>query len=402
MSSRPAPRTRPRPRLRPRTRTRTRPHPHPPAPHLAIRPQVGYDAPMSSQQLTRVFVLLSALLLSSCSSIGYLAESGIGQWKLFNRARPVEDVLKSPRTPEATREAIRVVRKAKDFAVELGLKATSNYTSFVQLEGPCVLWAVSASHPVQLEQKKWHFPIVGSVPYLGFFKKASAENEAKDLEKESPVPDTWVRCVPAFSSLGWFSDPLYSSMLKGKERDIAELVIHESLHATVWVNSSVEFNEKLANFVGLEGSLRYVDRYQGHAALEDAKKVVAGEKLFGDFLHDQVETYKKTVTNLEQKAEFYGTLRSRYEEFLAAQARKGVKFTKMDVRFSKWNNAALLAAANYYSDYTAFENLLKSCGGDLGRFVRWIAAEQKKEAGRFKSGPEQYLVDLVKGASCPQ
>ncbi|RZA05823.1 MAG: hypothetical protein EOP11_11870 [Proteobacteria bacterium] len=347
-------------------------------------------------------ILLAALSLNSCSTAGYLAESGIGQWKLFNKARPVEDVLKSPHTPEPTREAIRVVRKAKDFAVELGLKATSNYKNFVQLDSPCVIWAVSAAHPLQLEQKKWHFPIVGSVPYLGFFKKGSAEKEAKDLEKETPVPDTWVRCVPAFSSLGWFSDPLYSSMLKGKERDIAELVIHESLHATVWVNSGVEFNEKLANFVGLEGSLRYTERYQGKGALEEARKVVAGEKLFGDFLHEQVELYKKTVTTPEQKAEYYGTLRARYEDFLSAAAKKGVKFRKMDVRFSKWNNAALMASANYYSDYTTFETMLKSCGDDLGRFVRWIAAEQKKEAGRFKGAPEEYLVDLVKNASCPE
>ena len=95
-----------------------------------------------------------------------------------------------------------MVRKAKTFAVQdLGLKATHNYESFVQLDAPCVSWAVSASHPLELKEKTWSFPIVGEVPYLGFFTKEAAEKKAQSLEEgESPRPDTWVRCVPAFSS----------------------------------------------------------------------------------------------------------------------------------------------------------------------------------------------------------
>ena len=284
----------------------------------------------------RTTLLLAALLLlPSCSGVSYLAETATGQWKLFNRARPVEEVLTSPHTEEKTRAAIRIVQKAKAFAVELGLKATSNYSTFVKLDGPCVIWAVSAAHPLLLEEKKWNFPIVGAVPYLGFFKKESAESEARRLQdEEKPLPDTWVRCVPAYSSLGWFSDPLYSSMLKGKERDIAELVVHESLHATVWVKSTVDFNEKLANFVGLEGSLRYMDRHYGAEALAAARREVAGEKLFGDFLHAELANYKATVKTTEDKARFYDTLRARYEAFLAAQKQKGADFTMLDVKFS--------------------------------------------------------------------
>lgn len=351
----------------------------------------------------RNLLLLGALvLLPSCSGVSYIAETGIGQWKLFNKARPVEEVLESPRTDEKTRDAIRIVQKAKAFAVELGLKATTNYSTFVKLDGPCVIWAVSAAHPLLLEEKKWKFPIVGAVPYLGFFKKESAENEALRLQKEEePTPDTWVRCVPAYSSLGWFSDPLYSSMLKGKERDIAELVVHESLHATVWVKSTVDFNEKLANFVGLEGSLRYMDRYHGPDALAAARREVAGEKLFGDFLHAELAHYKATVKTAEDKKAYYDTLRARYEAFLEEHKKKGAEFTTLDVKFTKWNNAALLASANYYSDFSVFEQMLKSCNNDLGRFVRWISEEQKKEAGRFKSAPEEHLVDVVKGSSCP-
>lgn len=344
---------------------------------------------------------LLLLTLPSCSSVGYLAQNGIGQWKLFNRAQPVEEVLASPRTPEKTRKSIQLVQQAKTFAVGLGLKATKNYQSYVPLESRCVVWAVSAAEPIELKQRKWHFPIVGAVPYKGFFKKEQAEAEAKSLEEESPKPDTWVRCVPAFSSLGWFADPLYSSMLEGKERDIAELVIHESLHATVWVSGGVDFNEKLANFVGLEGSLRFVEKFHGAAALAEAKKEVEGEKLFGLFIKDQLELYKAKVITPEQKAEFYASMRKRYEDYLEAKKKAGQDFTMLDAKFAKWNNAALLALSNYYSDYSTFEEMLKACGNDVGRFVRWIAAEQEKGTGRFKSAPEEHLVDLVKGSSCP-
>jgi predicted aminopeptidase len=350
----------------------------------------------------RTFLFLSVfLLLPACSGLSYLAENGVSQWRLFNRARPVSDVLSSPRTSEETRRAIAVVKEAKAFAVSLGLKATGSYESYVQLDGPCVIWAVSAADPVGLEEKTWKFPIVGEVPYLGFFRKESAEGEVLRLrESASPSPDTWVRCVPAFSSLGWFSDPLYSSMLGGNLRDIVELVIHESLHATVWVGDSVDFNEKLANFVGLEGSLRYMEKVEGRAGLERARLEVAGEKLFGEFIDSMLAAYRSRVGKEETKEAFYDRLPHRYEEFIEASQKKGAAFTPLKASFKGWNNAALLTYANYYSDFSVMEEMLAKCGGSLSRFVRWIAAEKEKGTGRFLSAPEEHLVEIVKGSSC--
>ena len=238
-----------------------------------------------------LLVLLIPLFLSACSSTAYLVDAGVGQWKLFNRERPVQEVLASPYTPKATKDAILTVMNAKKFAVEgLGLKATKNYSSYVQLDAEFVSWAVSASDALKLEEKKWKFPIVGEIPYLGFFQKEKAEKFANKMAEANPKPDIWIRGVPAFSSLGWFSDPLYSSMIIGGERDIADVVIHESLHATIWVGDSVDFNEKLANFVGLEGSLRYLQ--QNHPEeVNKAKKLVAGAKYDDQYLGKAVRWY---------------------------------------------------------------------------------------------------------------
>lgn len=344
--------------------------------------------------------LILFIFLSSCSGASYMVETGVGQWKLFNRSRPVDEVMESPQTSDETRHAIDLVKKTKFFAVkELGLKATNNYTSFVDVGGPCVSWAVSASHPLLLEEKKWKFPIVGEVPYLGFFKKESAEKEAKRLAtNEDPHPDVWVRCVPAFSSLGWFSDPLYSSMLKGKDRDVIDTVIHESLHATVWVGDSVDFNEKLANFVGLEGSLRYIEKAFGSEALKQAKKEVMGEKLFGDFLNDTVAAYKAEVKTMEQKNDFYAHLPQRYKNYLAKKKASGLDFQAMEARLEGWNNAALLTYSNYYADFSVMEAALKKCSGDLARFVRWLV--QEKQTGRLDGAPEEHLSGIVKDSSC--
>jgi predicted aminopeptidase len=343
--------------------------------------------------------LLFLLSLTGCSSAGYLVETGLGQWKLFNRARPLDEVLSSPNTTPAVRHGIQLVRKAKIFAVgDLGLHATKNYETYVQLDAPCVSWAVSASDPLRLEEKKWKFPIVGEVPYLGFFSKEGAEKEAARLrETEEPVPDTWVRCVPAFSSLGWFPDPLYSSMLNGKDHRVVELVVHESLHATVWVGGSVDFNEKLANFVGLEGSLRYVQKETGESGVAAVREEVAGEKVFADFMKATVERYRTSVRTAEEKQAFYRELAPRYAAFVSARKKSGARFTPLNAKLDNWNNAALLAYANYYSDYSVLEKMLRACGGDLSRFVTWIASQQKKG---FSVAPEEDLAKLAAGA-CP-
>ena len=361
------------------------------------------------------FLGLSSLTLSACSTVLYIADTGVGQWKLMNRARPVEEVLASPYTKEKTKSAIRTVIHVKEFAArELGLKATKNYTSYVKLEGEYVSWAVSEAHPLRLEEKKWHFPIVGDIPYLGFFQEKKAHDYAENLRSESPEPkpDIWVRGVPAFSSLGWFSDPLYSSMIEDSgTTDIANLVIHESLHATVWVGDNVDFNEKLANFVGLEGSLAYL-RYKKVPAeqVQEALAQVSGEKIFASFMKSSISRYKETVEVLantnptlasEKKKIFYDTLLTSYETYFAEQSKtnKNIKFKKPRAKFKGWNNAALLAYANYYSDFSVFEAMLKACEGSLPRFVHWIVKEKENNdtnaSGHFARAPEEYLSTLV-------
>ncbi|NUM88087.1 MAG: aminopeptidase [Bdellovibrionales bacterium] len=338
---------------------------------------------------------LLAIIFSGCSSVGYLAEQGVEQWRLFNRARPADEVLLSPLTPPRVKEAIRSVREAKRFAVEeLGLRATSSYETWVDLGREFVVWTVAGSDSLLLEERTWRFPIVGRVPYLGFFRREKAETEATRLREEEGL-DSFVRGVPAFSSLGWFPDPIYSSFLRGSERDLVELVIHESLHSTVWVGDSVDFNEKLAHFVGKEGSIRFVaSRRGGGEPLKRARTEVETQEKFARFVQEMGARYRREVEPLARagrRAEALERKRSFYESLPAEWERRGGGALKSD--FGRWNNAALLAYEKYFSDAGVLEGLLKKCGGDLARFVRLIVREREK-GGVFGEAPERRLAEL--------
>ena len=341
----------------------------------------------------RLLLFLAPLLLSSCATTNYLLESGAGQWRLSNRSRSLEDVANSPYSDDKTRHAIRLVMSAREFAKkDLGLKVKGNFTHFVTINGSCVLFAVSAADPLELKERKWKFPLLADLPSLGFFQKNSAEAAVARMESgELPRPDTWLRCVPAFSSLGWFPDFLYSSMLAGRDREIVDTLLHETLHATIWVPGREDFNEKLANFVAQEGSLLFINNSYGKFALQIARREVRGEQIFGEFLHLREIEYKAKVHDLLGKVEFYRTLRQEYGKFLEEKHRNGLDFVDYPASFERWNNAAFLSYLNYYSDYSIFTRMLQVCNGNLVCFVRWIALEQKKDPKNFQNAPEKFL-----------
>lgn len=351
-----------------------------------------------SFQYRHLLVVLGALCLPGCSSVGYVLGQGVEQWRLFNQARPIEDVLESPKTKPEIKHALKLVGEAKKFSVEgLGLQATHNYSDYVQLDREALLWAVAASDKFFLKEKTWWFPIVGSVPYKGFFSKAKAEQAASELADEGL--DVWVRDVPAYSSLGWFRDPVYSSMLNGADYWIVNLVIHESLHATVWIPGSVDFNERLASFVGREGSLRWLDsKFGAHSKEREValRQYGFGQKL-GLLVKQAIERYQAKVEALATQGKMAEATAAKTEFYLwfVAEAKR---IGYQNKEFSQWNNAALMAYSKYYYDESAFTVLLKKCNGDIGRFVRWIKSENEKE--RLKDAPEDRLKAMAQEETC--
>lgn len=204
-------------------------------------------------------ILLVLLILVAILTIWYfdLIVYGIsqakGQLTIVWKARPVEEYLADPSYPDTLKQKLRLVDEVRAFAIDsLGLRDTRNYKTLYDQKGKEVMWVVTASERFQLKPHYWKFPILGSVPYKGFFSERSARKQAEELAAEGW--DVNVRNPGGWSTLGWFTDPILSKMLERKEGDLASLIIHEMVHATIFVKDSVDFNENLASFIGDRGA----------------------------------------------------------------------------------------------------------------------------------------------------
>ena len=199
--------------------------------------------------LLSLFIVVLGLVIWYRSMVRYGLEQGLGQLNVIWNARPTEEMLSDPLFPDSLKAKLIWIEEVRALAIDsLGLKDTKNYKIVYDQKGKEVLWVVTACEPFQLKPKLWEFPIVGSVPYKGYFDKNKALAEGKALEQEGW--DVNVRNPGAWSTLGWFTDPILSGMLERNEGDLAGLIIHEMVHATLWVKDSVDFNENLATFIG--------------------------------------------------------------------------------------------------------------------------------------------------------
>lgn len=194
-------------------------------------------------------VVVLVLVIWNWSLIAYAARQGYGQLKIVWEARPIEEFLADPTFPDSLKSKLQLIESIRQYAIDsLGLKDTENYRELFDQKGEEIMWVVQACEPFELKPKTWHFPIVGTVPYKGYFDKQLALDERSQLEAEGY--DVSVRNPGGWSTLGWFRDPILSGMLKRNEGDLASLIIHEMVHATIFVKDDVDFNENLASFIG--------------------------------------------------------------------------------------------------------------------------------------------------------
>ncbi|MBL7849551.1 MAG: aminopeptidase [Cyclobacteriaceae bacterium] len=207
--------------------------------------------------LKRFLLVFSILLLGALiyywPLITYGIGQGLGQLKIIREARPVEEFLQDPAFPDSLKSRLRLIQQARRYAIDsLGLNDTENYTTLYDQKGKELMWVVIACEPFRLVEKRWDFPVIGSVPYKGFFDEEKAKREREALEKDGW--DVGIRNPGGWSTLGWFTDPILSGMLRRSEGDLASLIIHEMVHATIYVKDSSDFNENLASFIGDRGA----------------------------------------------------------------------------------------------------------------------------------------------------
>ena len=210
--------------------------------------------------------LLAALVVWQWELVSYGYVQAWGQLRILWNTKPVADVLSDRSYPDSLKRQIKLIREIKYFAIDsLGLDKSGSYESFYDQQGKPILWVVTGAQPYQLVARQWHFPILGTFSYKGFFEKDRADSTVSDLKKEGL--DTRTGEASAWSTLGFLDDPILSSFLDRSEGQLAELIIHELTHGTLFVKSNLEYNENLADFVGEYGALRFLAQKYGKASV---------------------------------------------------------------------------------------------------------------------------------------
>jgi predicted aminopeptidase len=320
----------------------------------------------------RSALLLCAALSSGCFEARYLAGQAVGQVRLFRARRRVSEVLGDPAVDARIKARLRLAMEARQFGIEvLGLRGGDNYTRYLATGGRPVAWNLTAAPKDRLRPMSWRFPIVGTVPYLGYFDEAQARQMEHKLRARDF--DTYVRPVAGYSTIGLTSDPIYESMLDESDARLVEVVLHEMLHGTLYLAGKSAWNESLASFVGVHGAAMFFARRggdeAGRAVLDEAERRRVDEKRFSAFLtplRDALEALYKEPISREEK------LRRREEVFAETRARFAQMYPGRRSVFSdaRLNNAVVASYGVYHDRSSEHEHLFRRVRGDLGAFVR--------------------------------
>lgn len=207
-------------------------------------------------------LLILVLLLWFYREVSYGISQAYGQLKIIYKSQPIEKVLKDPEFPDSLKSKLLLVQEIKRFAFDsIGLNKSDNYTTVYNQKGKPVLWVLTAAERYELKNKEWDFPLLGSVGYKGFFDHKRGIKERIKLQAQGY--DTDLDVVSGWSTLGWFKDPILSNMLFKKEGNLANLIIHELTHTTLYIPGNVDFNENLASFVGDIGAEMFLKQKYG-------------------------------------------------------------------------------------------------------------------------------------------
>jgi predicted aminopeptidase len=343
---------------------------------------------MSKRYIPQLLLAAIALgLLSSCASINYYAQAAHGQLSLVAEARPIEDWLSDTHTDPKLRARLAAARQIRSFAVqELGLPDNQSYRNYAALTRPYVLWNVVAAPELSLRPIQWCFPVAGCVSYRGYYSKEAAQEYAATLRAEGM--DVQVGGVPAYSTLGWFNDPLLSTFIHYPDAELARLVFHELAHQVVYVQGDSQFNESFASAVEEAGVERWLAEFGNDSMRANYLRYAERKKEFLALLlgcrKALEKNYASSASDAEKRANKARLFRELQDEYQILKATWG-GFAGYDRFFAEpLSNAHLAAVATYNDFIPAFRALLKrekSFGGFYAA-ARQLAALDKDERHR--------------------
>ncbi|HKA57801.1 MAG TPA: aminopeptidase [Gemmatimonadales bacterium] len=317
----------------------------------------------------------SAFMLVISADARYVARAGIEEARLLLRRRSIEKLIADSATPAPLRQRLRLVLAARAFAADsLGLAVGKTYTSYVDVGRDTLLLVLSASRRERLREVTWRYPIVGVVPYKGFFKASYAHREAFNLQQQGL--DVFLRTSGAFSTLGYLSDPLFSTAMSRDTMELVATVIHELAHNTLYVKSQTPFNESFASFVGYRGAEAF---FRSRSDTIDARRAAARwrdertlDVFYAELARRLDSAYAEAVTahRVEQVRDIlFGWARDQF---------RGAVGQSLETYDWRWfaqaplNNAVVVAERLYRMDLNLFDDVYLQNNADIAETVRAI------------------------------
>jgi predicted aminopeptidase len=360
-------------------------------------------------------LVLVLVVVSGCQTIGFYSQALKGQYQLFAHEQSIDRLLANSNTPPKLKARLLLVEDLRGFAKDnLKLPVKGHYKKYVDVHRSYVVWNVEAAPEFSLQPRAWWYPLVGSLEYRGYFSEKGARNYGDKLAKKGN--DVFIGGVQAYSTLGWFEDPLLNTFIFEPEPDLAEVLFHELGHQRVFARGDTDFNEAFATAVGQEGARRWLrsknDQSSYNAYVNELERTVqfvnlvmktrkALKELYGD---QQTEDGKlkataknkdvPTETLRQQKLQVLQQLQTDYADL--KQQWGGAR--EYDGWFArKVNNAQLNSVAAYYDLVPGFERLIEISGNDLEKFYN----EAEKLSKMPKTARHQWLQRLALGRQKP-
>lgn len=352
--------------------------------------------------LARLGLISCLLLFTGCSSIAYLSHTASGHLQLMSKRQSIASVLEQQSTSLQTRQALKSVQDIRKFASEsLGLPDNKSYTHYVDLQRDYVTWVVFAAPELSLQPVSWCFWIVGCVPYRGYFAQEKAAKFADQLSAKGL--EVYTSPVAAYSTLGWFSDPVLSSMLNRGVVATADTIFHELAHQQLYIKDDTDFNEAFATAVARAGVRDWLVSISKHELLKRYEQSLAKK----DQIYDGIQTLRQQLKDVYASSESVADKRKQKELALHSYRQTTTelinKWQQAD-RYRAWalqdiNNAKLNAISTYQDLTSDFLALLEVCNNEYSKFYKVVASTQKLE----KIERRKYLRELkckqIDGAS---
>ena len=344
---------------------------------------------MTGCQRYKFIGCLFLLLQSGCSTLAYYNQAISGQSELLEKRLPITEVLADKKLDKNVRRKLQAVQEARVFSVkELGLPDNNSYRDYADLKRPYVMWNIFVTPAFSLTPIEWCYPVVGCIAYRSFFTRADAQQ--LKIEMEAKGHDVYLAGIPAYSTLGWFDDPVVNSMMHWEDYDLVGTLFHELAHQKFYIKSDTVFNESLAKTIEQEGLRRWMEyKSQG--------------KLYQKYLLDgkREKAFVKIVLKARKNLEHVYANNHKHQNKLAAKLNV-FRLLRQDYRqlreswggydgYDRWilsgvNNAKIQSIATYYDYVPAFKRILAEQGGDLDLFysrVKKITMQTELERKRM-------------------